>query len=381
MGQLTNNRNLGRESAAATRVTVMGAMLDTVLGVVKCIVGVMFQSQALLIDGIHSFSDVASDVVVLSVMRVSRLEPDWNHPYGHQRIETLGTMALGSVLIAVGAALAWDNLSRFIAGEIQNVPQWPVLVAAAVSVLAKEWIFRFTRRIGLSIRSDLLVANAWHSRTDAFSSLVVLFSTTGALMGHVWLDTVAAVIVSLLIIHVGWRFIWDSVKELADTSLSTEDTERLQEAAEGTEGVLNVHDLRSRRMGRNVLVDVHLLVKPDITVSEGHYVGMQAVIRMKKAYPDLHDITYHIDAEHDAPNPTDPLVLPGRPEVESCLEQRFADLPYYRLNLHYLNNRIDLELFFDRDTDGIDPGLQDELKKELADQPWLGEVTVLQETR
>ncbi|OZB03653.1 MAG: cation-efflux pump, partial [Marinobacter sp. 34-60-7] len=115
-------------------------ILDAALGVLKVVIGALFQSQALIVDGVHSFSDVASDWVVLAVMRSSRRGPDANHPYGHQRIETLGTLALGSILIAVGAALAWDNLLRVISGESTEVPGWPVLVAAAVSVVSKEWI-------------------------------------------------------------------------------------------------------------------------------------------------------------------------------------------------------------------------------------------------
>ncbi|TNE76114.1 MAG: cation transporter, partial [Gammaproteobacteria bacterium] len=184
--------NLAAEMREASRVTIIGMILDAVLGVIKVIAGALFHSQALIVDGIHSFSDVASDLVVLGVMRVSRQEPDDNHPYGHQRIETFGTLLLGSILIAVGAALAWENTLRLVAGEATIVPGWPVLVAAAISVLSKEWIYRYTRHVGERIRSDLIIANAWHSRTDAFSSVVVLVSTAGAMLGYIWLDVLAA---------------------------------------------------------------------------------------------------------------------------------------------------------------------------------------------
>ncbi|MCG2582593.1 MAG: cation diffusion facilitator family transporter, partial [Marinobacter sp.] len=212
--------NLDAERQAASRVTIIGMILDAVLGVIKVIAGALFHSQALIVDGIHSFSDVASDLVVLGVMRFSRQAPDQNHPYGHQRIETIGTLALGSILIAVGAILAWDNILRLIAGGADQVPEWPVLVAAAVSVGSKEWIYHYTRQVGQAIRSDLIIANAWHSRTDAFSSVIVLFSTIGAMVGFIWLDILAAVVIAAIVIHIGWKFTWDSVKELVDTGLS-----------------------------------------------------------------------------------------------------------------------------------------------------------------
>ncbi len=169
-----HRQNLAGEKKAASRVTIIGMILDAVLGLIKVIAGALFHSQALLVDGIHSFTDVASDLVVLGVMRVSRKEPDQDHPYGHQRIETFGTLVLGSILIAVGAALAWENTLRLIEGKADIVPGWPVLLAAAVSVASKEWIYHYTRRVGLAIRSDLILANAWHSRSDALSSVVVL---------------------------------------------------------------------------------------------------------------------------------------------------------------------------------------------------------------
>src|SRR5690554_3291303 len=158
---LRTDKDLEKEKHAASRVTIIGMILDAFLGVIKIIGGTLSHSHALVVDGIHSFTDVASDWVVLAVMRLSRKGPDDDHPYGHQRIETLGTLLLGSILIAVGAALAWENILRLLSGEDMMVPGWPVLVAAAVSVIGKEWIFRYTRHVGTQIRSDLIIANAW----------------------------------------------------------------------------------------------------------------------------------------------------------------------------------------------------------------------------
>ncbi|MBE0486458.1 cation diffusion facilitator family transporter [Marinobacter sp.] len=369
--------DLDEEKHAASKVTIIGMVLDAVLGIIKVIGGILFNSQALLVDGIHSFTDVVSDWVVLAVMRLSRKEPDADHPYGHQRIETLGTLLLGSILIAVGAALAWENILRLLAGDELKVPGWPVLVAAAVSVLGKEWIYRYTRRVGIRIRSDLIIANAWHSRTDAFSSVVVLVSTAGAMIGFVWLDVVAAVVIALIIIHIGWKFTWDSVKELVDTGLSEEDTEMLRTIAMDTDGVRNVHELRSRRMGHDILLDIHLVVRPEISVSEGHQIGMKVVTGMRHALGNIRDINFHIDAENDeqSAHPTEPN-LPSREEIRASISQALGELPpHSKLRLHYLKNRVHLEIFLDEDHPA--PGITTEKVREiLAGHAWFGSVRV-----
>jgi len=366
--------NLAGEMRAASRVTIIGMILDAMLGVIKVVSGTLFHSQALLVDGIHSFTDVASDLVVLGVMKVSRQEPDDDHPYGHQRIETFGTLVLGSILIAVGAALAWENILRLMEGGVDTVPGWPVLVAAAVSVASKEWIFRYTRHVGLKIRSDLITANAWHSRTDAFSSVVVLVSTAGAMLGMVWLDVFAAVVIAGIIIHIGWKFTWDSVKELVDTGLSQEDTEMLKNIARDTHGVRNVHELRSRRMGHDILLDIHLVVRPEISVSEGHQIGMHVVSSMRDALDNIRDINFHIDAENDEDQPLTSERLPSREDIRAILTQHVGELPHHsRLRLHYLKNKVHLELFLEEpEPETVFSSAN--IKKQLRDYPWFGSV-------
>jgi len=371
-----NRDSLAGEMRAASRVTIIGMILDAVLGVIKVIAGALFHSQALLVDGIHSFTDVASDLVVLGVMKISRQEPDEDHPYGHQRIETFGTLVLGSILIAVGAALAWENTLRLIEGNVDTVPGWPVLVAAALSVAGKEWIFRYTRHVGLKIRSDLIIANAWHSRTDAFSSIVVLVSTAGAMLGMIWLDVFAAVVIAGIIIHIGWKFTWDSVKELVDTGLSHEDTEMLKSIARDTDGVRNVHELRSRRMGHDILLDIHLVVRPEISVSEGHQIGMQVVSGMRDALDNIRDINFHIDAENDEDQPLTSECLPSREDIRAVLARHIGELPHHsRLRLHYLKNKVHLELFLDEYEEKTLFSSAN-IRDQLRDYPWFGSVRV-----
>jgi len=368
---------LDAERSEATRITVIGMILDAFLGVLKVITGGLFHSQALMVDGIHSFSDVASDLVVISVIRLSRQAPDQEHPYGHQRIETLGTMVLGSLLIAVGGALAWDNTLRLLNPATANLPEWPILVAALVSVLSKEWIYRYTRRVGLAIRSDLIVANAWHSRTDAFSSIVVLVSTIGAMMGYLWLDVLAAIVISAIIIHIGWTFTWDSVKELVDTGLSPADTEALRATALGIEGVRDVHELRSRRMGQDILLDVHLVVRPEISVSEGHQIGMRVVSAIRESMDNILDINFHIDAENDDDKTPTTGKLPNRDEIRQALENHFSGElpPNSRLRLHYLKNRVHMELFLETDAEQRLQEAQ-HINQQMQDYLWFGSLRI-----
>lgn len=368
----SSSGSLKQEEQAASRVTLIGMALDAVLGVIKVVGGLLFHSQALLVDGIHSFSDVASDLVVLTVMKLSRQAPDQGHPYGHQRIETMGTLILGSVLIAVGAALAWDNLLRAFEGGTDTLPGWPVLVAATVSILSKEWIYRYTRHVGEAIRSDLIVANAWHSRTDAFSSVIVLLSTAGAMLGFVWLDAVAAVVIAIIVAHIGWTFTRDSVMELVDTGLSPEQTDMLTSIARQVDGVRNVHELRSRRMGHDILLDVHLMVRPEISVSEGHQIGMKVVTGMQEALANITNINFHIDAENDEKGLPTSADLPSREDIRQILEQHLPELPNQsRMRLHYLKNHVHIELLLESPS-GLGDNRINEISQTLEQYPWFG---------
>lgn len=369
------------ESHAATRVTLVGMLLDAVLGLGKCIIGWLFHSQALIVDGIHSFSDVASDLLVLAIMRTARKGPDAGHPYGHQRFETLGTMLLGSFLLALGGALVWDNAQSLLEGKEElPLPGWPALIIALASIASKEWIYRYTRRVGEAIRSDLIVANAWHSRTDAFSSLIVLVAVAGAMTGIDWLDAVAAVAVAVIIGHIGWTLTWSSVKELVDTALDPEISREIARIARETEGVRNVHDLRSRRMGGDVLIDLHLMVSPVISVSEGHEIGVNATQRIREAFPEIRDIIFHIDAENDAGDEPHASNLPSRHEIVHALQSAWRDLlapeSLQTLRLHYLGRHVSVEVFIhnpEKQASKIDI---DALRQQARHLPWLGDVRV-----
>lgn len=363
----------------ATRITLVGMALDVALGVLKMLIGALFHSYALIADGIHSLSDALSDIMVIMVMRLSRQGPDDNHPYGHERFETFATVVMGSLLIAVAGALAWEGVQR-LWQPVEALPGWPVLLVAVLSIVSKEWIFHYTRRWGERLRSDLIIANAWHSRTDALSSVIVLVAVAGAMLGWVWLDALAAVAIAVIVGKVGADLAWDSIKVLVDTALSNERSEEMRTLALSEEGVRNVHALRSRHMGQNVLIDIHLMVDPAISVSEGHQIGVRTVHRLKDAYPDIREIICHIDPEDDDTQ-DDRLNrdLPRRSEVIRLLTERWHPWIDFALvgpiRLHYLGEHVSVELYL-HTAAPASSNLTQTLRQAAQDLPWLGQVRI-----
>lgn len=377
----TTNQNGSQFQQQAHRVTLIGMIIDVILGVLKIIFGLVSHSYALIADGLHSFSDALTDILVIAITKYSRLEPDEDHPYGHERFETLGTVFLGCLLIAVAGAMAWDSVMRLISQVSFEIPTWPALVIAAISILAKELIFRYTFHIGTLIKSDLIIANAWHSRTDALSSIVVFIGIAGAMSGFGWLDAAAAVVVAIMIAKVGWDLSWDSIKELVDTAIPPEETNELRQFIKQTPGIQNVHDLRSRHMGPDIILDVHLQVRPSISVSEGHQIGLIVTERLKKQYSHIREVTFHIDAEDDDNNGQHATTadLPLRDEVIRTLKEKWSKIiaieDDQNINLHYLNNQISVELFVDCN-ETLPPSLLSKLKSEAKSINWLGDLTV-----
>ena len=204
------------------RVTLIGGVLDLVLGIVKVIVGFVSHSQALVADGVHSFSDLASDVLVIAAARHGTREADQAHPYGHGRIQTAASVLLAASLVVVALGIVWDSLARLQSPAPNLPPGYWVLIVATGSVLLKEGIYRYTILSARRLSSNLLKVNAWHSRSDAFSSLVVIFGTCGAIAGFRWADPAAAIVVAVLIMHVAWKIGREGFSELIDTGVSSD---------------------------------------------------------------------------------------------------------------------------------------------------------------
>ncbi len=261
--------------AAKKRVTVVGAVVNLLLSVAKIAGGLIGQSQALIADGVHSLSDLLSDALVLLAARWGSLEADHNHPYGHARIETLATLGVGLLLLVVGAGFLIDSVARLVNPERLLEPGWLALGLAVVSVLVKEALYHYTAAVARRTASALLRANAWHHRSDALSSVVVIVGIGGALAGWLWLDAVAAAIVGIMLAWVGWRLLGEAATELVDTGLSARELSALAGTIDAVDGVIGHSRLRSRRMGGRIFVDVRIEVDARLTVLDGQGIADQ----------------------------------------------------------------------------------------------------------
>ncbi len=330
-----------------TRVTLVGSVVDLLLGVIKIIVGWLAHSQALIADGIHSFSDLATDFVVIYAARHSSREADAEHPYGHGRFETVATVGLGVSLIAVAVGLSIDAVIRMFNPDKLFHPGYWALVVAGVSIAGKEIIYHYSMRIARKYKSRMLKANAWHSRSDSISSLIVLVGVAGSMAGLEYLDAVAAIGVGYMIARIGWELVWHSIKELVDTALEPERREVIRKAILSVDGVYAMHVLRTRRMGAEALVDVHIQVDPYLSVSEAHYVSERVRKKVISDVDEVFDVMVHIDPENDEKFPLN-LKLPPRTELMESLQKAWAHIEESRqiahTTLHYLEGGIQVEL-------------------------------------
>ncbi len=355
--------------AEIRHVTLVGSALDFALGVLKMAIGYIANSQALIADGVHSLSDLVTDFMVLYAAKHGSKEADEDHPYGHGRFETVATVALGIALIGVAGAIAWDAVERlFHPGALLQPGVWALVIAAA-SVLSKEWIYHYTMRVAKRINSNMLKANAWHSRSDAISSIVVVIGVGGTMAGLEYLDSVAAVIVGVMVAKIGWDLAWESLHELVDTALDPERVELIRQEVMGVGGVRELHMLRTRQMGGEALVDVHVIVDPRLSVSEGHYIGEKVRRRLIEEVEEVADVMVHVDPEDDekmAPS----LHLPNRAWVEEQLHEKWKGLKIAssigRLTCHYLDGKIEVELCLPAEAAPRDEEQREELRQLLA---------------
>lgn len=280
--------------AVARRSTLVSVVVNLVLTVLQVVVGVVAHSQALVADGIHSLSDLVADFVVLLAARHSRKAADEDHQYGHQRYETAASLVLGVLLLSVGAGMLWTAVHKLSHPDTIAQVKWVALYVALFTLVAKELLFRYMLAAAERVRSSMLVANAWHARSDAASSLVVGLGIVGNIFGHPLLDPVAALIVGLMVTRMGWRFGWDALNDLMDRSVSDEQVQAIHDLLRKTPGVHGVHDLRTRKMGDMIMVDAHLEVDGTLSVRDGHDIANAARERVMRKLPVL-DVMTHLD--------------------------------------------------------------------------------------
>jgi cation diffusion facilitator family transporter len=328
---------------SAIRVTLITALSTALLAVAKLGAGHYGQSHALFADGLHSLSDVVIDIIVIFASHYGAKQADFNHPYGHGRIETAATLGLALILFLAGIGIIWDAGKHVWGGKPAPTPDLYVLWVAVLAIILNEALFRYTLAVAKKIKSQLLQANAWHSRSDAAVSLVVLLGIGGAMIGFPRLDAVGAIFVGIMIGKMGGMLVWKSLSELVDTGVEKETLERIQEVITKIAGVKTLHQLRTRTVNNAILIDVHILVSSYISVSEGHFIGDQVIIALKKL-PDIADITVHVDPEDDeTAHPSSNL--PAREEVIQMIKNHCSDLPVpEKILLHYLNGKLEIEI-------------------------------------
>lgn len=296
----TNRQN------AIIRVTLLGAVVNCLLTIAKIAAGLIGKSAAMVADGVHSLSDLISDFVVIIFVRISSKEQDEEHKYGHGKFETLATLIVSLMLLAVGVKLivsGAESIVRFINGEALPQPKMIALYMAAVSIAAKEILYQLTAKVGRRVESQAVIANAWHHRTDAISSIGALIGIAGAIfLGNKWtvLDPIAGCIISVIIFIVSIKMALGAINELMEVSLPKEDEDEIHKLITSVEGLNDVHELKTRRNGQSVIIDVHVVVNPDLTVAVAHEMTEKAERLLKRRFGNRSQIYIHIEPSSDA---------------------------------------------------------------------------------
>ncbi|MEN8218558.1 MAG: cation diffusion facilitator family transporter [Pseudomonadota bacterium] len=332
---------------AIRNVTFLAITINILLTFIKILFGIVGQSQALIADGLHSLSDLLVGAITLVAAKYSTQPPDLEHPYGHGRIETLATIAGGGLLLLMAGGLLIDAQRRLFEAELLLRPTGISLAAVILSIVIKEAIYHYTIYVANRVRSPMLRANAWHHRSDAISSLIVFVGVAGTMMGFLWLDAVATIGISFMIGYVGFSLILPGINELVDRGLEKEQLIEIKEIVNSVTGVRALHQLRTRKMGVNVLVDVHILVDPRLSVSEGHQIGEAVRTRLMAQREEITSVLVHIDPEYDEkPPPT--WNLPLRDEIIARLQQHWqsneAGGAIEQITLHYLSGKLTVDI-------------------------------------
>jgi cation diffusion facilitator family transporter len=277
-------------------ITYIGIAVNIALAVVKVVIGSLAGSLALVADGVHSLSDVATDAAVLLGLRLGSKGPDQSHPYGHGRAETFSAGLIALVLILVGGVMIYYATMGIARDEV-TIPRLGVLIAAIVSIVAKEWLYRATQKIAIQSHSPALYANAWHHRSDALSSVAVVIGFISLEFGFGHGDHVAAIAVGLMIIWVGVRIVSDSLRELTEGAVDSDTIEHIRGVINANSSVHQWHKLRTRTVGREVFLDLHILVDPDLSIGAAHEIAESLENALHEQITRPVNITVHIEPD------------------------------------------------------------------------------------
>jgi len=366
---------------ASQKITIVGAIVDFLLAIFKVTVGIVGSSGALIADGIHSFSDLLSDGMVFYAAKHSAEEADEEHPYGHERFETVATLGLAIILSIIGTGIIFDAFDR-LSNPSELSHSALLLSVAALSIFSKEVLYWYTLKVAKTYKSEMLKANAWHHRSDALTSIVVFIGILGSLNGYLYLDGVAAIVVGLMVIYIAWELGTGATKELVDTSIDAAQVEQLRNAIGQIGGVNNVHSLRTRKIGHRISADVHVQVDPFISVSEGHIITVSVERVAKDCLEDLHDVTVHIDPEDDetsAPCENLPERAQALGILNKALFNNKCDGEIKRIQLHYLDGQIHVDFFLPLSCLSSDKSydeILDKLTEVVRELPEFGDIKV-----
>lgn len=369
-----------RRNVLASQCTWVSVVVNIILTLVQIVVGFIAHSQSLIADGVHSLSDLVCDFLVLVANYHSKHPADEGHPYGHGRVETAASFVLGAILVATGSVIMVAA-----AIKLQNAESLPpvaplALWVAIIALIAKEGLFRYMLHVGERLRSPMLIANAWHARSDAASSLVVAIGIGGNLLGFVFADSVAAILVGFMIVRMGIVFAWDAFQELIDAGLSIEEVESIRQVLIDTPGVESLHELRTRRMAHRALVDAHILVAPRISVSEGHNIAERARARVLKSHPLVSEVLVHVDPEDDLEHDDNAWRMPARESLLLHLAPLLDGLAEpQRVVFHYIDGKVEAEIYLPHDFFEDSSALADteaKLEKRLIDHQYFSAVSL-----
>jgi cation diffusion facilitator family transporter len=333
------------------KAIIIGAVANLLLAAFKFVGGILGNSVALVADAIHSLSDLVTDIIVLFTHRIGQMPRDKDHPYGHGRAETIGAAVIGLFIISTGISVIYETCQA-INQESGRTPGVLAIIAATLSIAINEGLFQYTCRVGKATQSPSLIANAWHHRSDAISSIAALIGIIGAGQGFPSMDPLAGAIVGGMIVKVGIDITRQGVRDLMDTALSDEYTKKIHTILKAIPEVLHFHDLRSRVIGGDFLIDLHILVDPEMTVTEGHRVAEIVRRNLIKAFDNIQDVLVHVDGEFDAE--VEAIYLITKKELIEIAQPLISELKgnilQPEIRVHHIKGKNILDVFLKIDS-------------------------------
>ena len=332
---------------SARKATLISVVVNVVLSIGKIIAGLVGNSAAMLADGIHSTSDLVTDGIVLAGMNMASRKPDEDHPYGHGKYETLASQFIAIILLAIAIGICIDAVGRMGAPDLAP-PTYLALIAAVISLVSKEVMFQYTYRLGKKLNAKALIANAWHHRSDAISSIAALVGIGGAMLGWPVMDPLAAIAVAIILGKVGLELLRDAIRDLSDSShaVDQEVRTRIERLVAATPDVRSAHCLTQRGLGPDVAVDVHVVVDSFLSVSEGHQIAETVRRHLIKEVEPVTEVMVHVDTEDDQKGSV--LRLASRnnliAHIYDLIDRHSSIRRVGRITPHYFDRGIILDL-------------------------------------